>query len=302
MPRPRRLTARAPRALALLTCVVLAVTCSGDDRSYEETEASAGYAGADADIAVAEEGLAVTGARGFAQAPMAPSEAPATARQRMLVRTGSATVEVGELDPAVQAVRGIAERAGGFLGGVAIMGGRDQTRMATLTLRIPATRFDETIVALDSLGEVESVHLTSEDVGEQYADLEVRIANARRLETRLLELLATRTGSLEDVLAVERELARIREEIERMDAQMRSIRDRVDLSTLSVTLHEPEPLFSSGGDHMLVRAVRQAGRNFVGLVAAAIASLGVVLPLAVLLAVLWRVWRWRQRRRSRAAS
>jgi hypothetical protein len=66
----------------------------------------------------------------------------------------------------------------------------------------------------EPLGDVESVNIGSEDVGEAYADMEVRLANGRRLEQRLLELLATRTGSLEDVLAVERELARVRQEIE----------------------------------------------------------------------------------------
>ncbi len=267
--------------------------CGSDESGMSGADGD--YARGGVDMAVAEEAMTLSATRPASDAQTAP------ARTRMLIRTGSATIKVEAIDEAVESVRLVAERMGGFLSSVAISGGRDQTRTARLALRVPADRFDETLVALDSLGEVESVHVDSEDVGETFADLEIRIANARRLEQRLLDLLSTRTGDLEDVLAVERELARVRQEVESMDAQMRSIRDRVQLSTLSVMLHEPEPLFSSGGgENVLARSIRQAGRNFVGLVAGFIASLGVILPLAVLAVAVFGFWRlWRRRRRPR---
>ena len=288
-----RMSSRFHRSTILTWAfTALALSACGGDEG-EMSSADAGYAHGGADMAVSTEAMTVTAPSG------APQETPA--RARMLVRTGSATIEVEAIDGAVESVRGIAERMGGFLASVAVSGGRDQVRTATLALRVPSDRFDETLAALDSLGEVQSVHVDSEDVGDAFADLEIRIANARRLEQRLLDLLSTRTGDLEDVLAVERELARVRQEIESMDAHMRSIRDRVQLSTITVTLHEPEPLFSSGnGENVLVRSLRQAGRNFVGFVAGFIASLGVILPLAVLLLAAFWVWRlWRRRRRAR---
>ena len=279
--------------LTFVLCAVTLAACGDDGEMSSGVEAD--YARGGADMAVSAEALSAT-IPSVAQQPM-----PTPARPRMLIRTGSATIEVEAIDGAVESVRQIAERMGGFLASVAVSGGRDQTRTATLALRVPSDRFDETLAALDSLGEVESVHVDSEDVGEAFADLEIRIANARRLEQRLLDLLSTRTGDLEDVLAVERELARVRQEIESMDAHMRSIRDRVQLSSISVMLHEPEPLFSSGGgENVLVRSIRQAGRNFVGFVAGFIASLGVILPLTVLLLAALGLWRlWRRRRQSR---
>ena len=72
-------------------------------------------------------------------------------------------------------------------------------------------------------------------------DLAARAANGRRLEERLVELLRTRTGKLQDVLSVERELARVREEIERMEGRLRFSRPAPQLSTLSVSLYEPLP-------------------------------------------------------------
>jgi len=239
--------------------------------------------------------------RQSAPTPMQRAGAPAAADSlppRMVIRTAFARIEVQTLDPAVAAVQRMTERLGGIVVSVGMDVGRDEVRSATLTVRVPADAFDSAMAALEPLGELESVRVQAEDVGEEYADLDARQRNARRLEARLLELLASRTADLEDVLAVERELARVREEIERAEGRMRWLRNRVALSTLTLTLHEPEPLFTrQPNQNVLARSFRQAGRNFVALVGGFIASLGVLLPLALLLGVgWWLVRRWRRNR------
>ena len=80
--------------------------------------------------------------------------------------------------------------------------------------------------------------LGSDDVTEAFRDLTLRTANARREEQRLVELLSRRTGDLADVLAVERELARVRLDIERMEAETRTTQQRVDLATVTLTVNE----------------------------------------------------------------
>ena len=123
------------------------------------------------------------------------------------------------------------------------------------------------------------MNVSAEDASEEFVDLSARVENAHRLEQRLLELLRTRTGKLQDVLTVERELARVREEIERMEGRMRFLKTRADLSTLSVNLYEPAPILASPGHNAIAEAFKTAWRNFVGLLAGAIASLGFVIPL-----------------------
>ena len=134
---------------------------------------------------------------------------------------------------------------------------------------------------------LESVNVSVQDVGEEYVDIEARMANARRLEQRLVELLATRTGKLADVLSVEHELARVRGEIERYEGRLRYLRSRVSVSTLTLSVHEPFPIVAERpGTHPMRDAFVQAWRNLVGVTAAIIASLGVVLPLGLLALVL----------------
>ena len=206
----------------------------------------------------------------------------------MLIRTGAASIEVSKLDPAVDKVKQMATQLGGYVANSSFAGGNEQVRTATLELKIPAQRYDQAIGGLGSLGKVESVNTSVEDVGEEYVDITARVANAKRLEERLVNLLATRTGKLEDVLAVERELARVREEIERYEGRMRFLRTRAAMSTLSITVHERAPILGQNpGDHPLVGAIKQAWRNFVGFIAWLIASLGVLIPAGVILALGW---------------
>ena len=218
-----------------------------------------------------------------------------TTRGLMLIRNGNARVEVDSLELAIAALHNLAQRLGGIVSGVATQTGNERIREATLTLRIPAQHFDQAVGGLEPIGSVESINITSEDVGEEYVDVGVRLENGRRLERRLLELLQTRTGKLEEVLAVERELARVREEIERYEARMRYLRNRVAISTLTVTIHEPVPLLSDyQGRNVVLRSFGRAWRNFVGLVAGLIASLGIVIPIGVVVTVVWILIRRRR--------
>jgi uncharacterized protein DUF4349 len=200
----------------------------------------------------------------------------------MVIRTGYASVEVDSLDPAVTALRLAAARVGGYVGNANVVAGREQHRTAVLEVKVPAERFDDLIAGLRPLGRVESVNVSAQDVGEEYVDVTARIANARRLEERLIDLLATRAGKLQDVLNVERELARVREEIERHEGRLRYLRSRTSLSTLSVSLHEPLPITGnpSAGD-VVAEAFRRAWLNLLALLAGAIASLGVLVPLVL---------------------
>jgi hypothetical protein len=201
----------------------------------------------------------------------------------MLVRRGQASVEVRHLDDAVTRVRQTATQFGGYVANTALRAGRDEQRSASLELRVPTSQFDQLVTSLGGLGRVESVSATVEDVADEYVDLRARANNARRMEARLVEMLATRTGKLSDVLTVEQELARVRGEIERYDARLNWLEKRTSLSTLELSLHEPIPLIDrQPGPGPIAESFGRAWENLVGVIAWCIASLGVLVPLGVL--------------------
>jgi hypothetical protein len=233
--------------------------------------------------------------------PIAPPPQPgqpAATLNPMLIRTGTATVQVDSLEQGIAAVRALAQRVGGIVGNTTINSGAETVRSAVVELRIPSASFDRAVTGLAPIGRVEQVNVTAEDVGEEFTDVTARVANARRLEARLLDLLDRRTGRLEEVLNLERELARVREEIERYDGRLRYLRTRTSVSVLTVTLHEPHQIIGRPGDRPIRDAFGAAWRNFVELVAGAIAASGILIPLALLAYAAWRVLR-RLRRRER---
>jgi len=217
----------------------------------------------------------------------------------MLVRTGNAHIQVDTLEPAIAAIRDIATQTGATIANTTISAGTNNIRNASIELRIPAQRFDAAVDALAAIGTVQSVNVQAIDVGEEFVDLEARLANSRRLEARLVHLLETRTGRLDDVLNVERELARVREQIERFEGRLRYLREHVALSTLTVAMHEPAPLTGAPGSNVLLDALVAAWQNLVGVIAFAIASLGFVVPIGGLA---WLLWQWRRRRWSGAMA
>lgn len=290
---------------ALLLCL-LSSACMA--RSESPGEAASGGARMDA--------VATNEAPGEASGFVAPAAAPAptaggveqgqvpnaaadpTAMPAMIIRTGQASLQVDSLETAIAQVEALARQVGAFVANSQVQAGQDQVRSATLEIRVPSGRFDDLVHGLSPVGKLEYVNVSAQDVGEEFTDITARVANSRRLESRLIELLATRTGKLSDVLEIERELARVREEIERMEGRLRYLKAHVATSSLTVTVHEPAPVVGeTGSGGVIADAFRDAWRNFVHFIAGLIASLGVLVPAGVLLVLglLGLRWFWRRR-------
>ena len=219
-----------------------------------------------------------------------------SAAPTMVIRTGQAFIEVDKVDPAILKIRELAAQVGGYITNSSISGGRDQIRQATFELKIPAPKYDQATGLLSTIGKVETVSSTTQDVGEEFVDVTARVTNSRRLEERLISLLANRTGKLDEVLRVERELARVREEIERYEGRLRYLSARVAMSTLTITVHEPAPILgNSPGENPIAAALRRAWKNFIAVIAGSIAALGVLIPLALVGLAGWLAYkRWKR--------
>ncbi|MCA1685116.1 MAG: DUF4349 domain-containing protein [Planctomycetia bacterium] len=111
-------------------------------------------------------------------------------------------------------------------------------RRASWTIRVPVERFDGFLAAVGRLGELQQSHIDSQDVTMEYHDLEARIANKQLEEKRLLKHLSDSTGKLEDILAVERELSRVRGEVEQMQGRTRYLGNLAAMSTVTLTVTE----------------------------------------------------------------
>ena len=214
----------------------------------------------------------------------------------LLIRTGSTSLRVDSLEPAIAQIHQMVDRLGGYVGNTNYQGGEERRRMASLQLRIPATRFDELQAEVGEIGKVLSFNVQVADVGMEFTDAQARLRSKRMVEERLLQLLRTHVGKLSDVVELEQSLEEVRNEIEQTEGQLRYLRNQVALSTVMVTLMEPGLQVQEPGYHPIRDAFLMAWRNFTGFLAALIASLGWVLPT---LGILWGIWKLIRTRRPR---
>ncbi|WP_434045891.1 MULTISPECIES: DUF4349 domain-containing protein [Sorangium] len=159
--------------------------------------------------------------QGAAQAAAAVSASPAP----LLIYTAQIAMAVFEVGASLGKVEALAQELGGFLA-------RRDDR--TITIRVPAARFDEALKRLEGLGDMLQRNVVAEDVTEEFLDLGVRIRNARAVRDRLEKLL-DKAVKVEESIQLERELARVAGELDRLEGRLKYLRDRVAFSTLTVS-------------------------------------------------------------------
>jgi hypothetical protein len=144
---------------------------------------------------------------------------------QMLIYTATLNVAVYEVNKSLTAVEELARQMGGFL---AMRSDRQ------ITIRVPVARFDDTMKKLEGQGDVLHRDVKVEDVTEQFLDVMLRLRNARQVRERIVQLLAE-SKTVQDSLAVERELERLSGEIERLEGRVKFLRDRALYSTITVS-------------------------------------------------------------------
>lgn len=157
--------------------------------------------------------------------------------QRRIISNASVSIEVKTVEAAIDQVRSIAEGLGGFVEHLSSFGS-DENQQANMTLRVPQDQFFTAVDRIEELGKVRARNLGNEDVSEQFIDLEARLKSSLREEESLLSLLE-RANQISETLSIERELSRVRADIERVQGQLNFLERRVDLATISVSLFQP---------------------------------------------------------------
>jgi hypothetical protein len=161
--------------------------------------------------------------------------------ERMLIWTASMSLQVWNISNAVHEVTALAEKQGGFVENKSDHG----DTKANLTVRVPAKSFKAALSSLETLGTVTYRRVESEDVTEQYIDVEARLKNKIVLRDRLKQLLDKATA-VKDVLAIETELNRVQSDIDSMEGRMRSMKKQVTYATVTLSL-ERKPILGPLG-------------------------------------------------------
>lgn len=176
-----------------------------------------------------------------AKAPSNYAEAiePALAN-RKLIRNAKVEFEIMSFEDAVQRLTGMANEARGY---VATTGSQKQANgklRGQVVVKILPDNLDFFLQKIRGIGELKNQTLGTEDVTKAYFDTDARLKNARVMEQRLIDMLKTKTGKVSDLLQVEKELSRVREEIEKMQGELKYWDSQVQFATVTISLAEKD--------------------------------------------------------------
>lgn len=181
----------------------------------------------------ADEGASAQPASAHQAVPVRPIE-------RKIIRNGSFALTVKSFDAFFAELQQQVSSSGGFVAQVQANRGSGTVSAAQIIVRVFPDKVDAFTSWLRGQGTLTSEHLTSEDITEHYFDLQARLQNARRFETRLLEMLRTQTGKLQDLVLVEEKLNQIREQIEQFEGKVRLYDNLSGLATLTLSVRVEE--------------------------------------------------------------
>jgi hypothetical protein len=159
---------------------------------------------------------------------------PAKQDPRKIVYRGEVRLVVKAYKPARKAIDDYLAKSGGYISSSQVRHRVGRVSSATLVLRIPAGQFSDILKQIGNLGIIVRESTSAEDITEKYFDLKARLDNAKKLEKRLLQLMAKEAGKVAELLKVEKELARVREKIEVLTGKLRLFDKLVSFSTLTV--------------------------------------------------------------------
>ncbi len=198
---------------------------------------------APAETAQAETAAKETGSEGamnyVAQPASAETPAPELAN-RKLIRNASVQMEIASFDDAVQKITAFANEEHGY---VATTNSEKQANgklRGEVIVKVLPENLDRFLQKLRGLGELKNQTLGTEDVTKAYFDTDARLKNARVMEQRLIDMLKTKTGKVSDLLQVEKELGRVREEIEKMQGELKYWDSQVQFATVTISLAEKD--------------------------------------------------------------
>ena len=175
------------------------------------------------------------------EAATSPVETPAPElANRKLIRNATVELEIVTFDNAVQKIIAFANEEHGYVATTDSEKQANGKLRGQVVVKVLPENLDRFLQKIRSLGELKNQTLGTEDVTKAYFDTDARLKNAHVMEQRLIDMLKTKTGKVSDLLQVEKELARVREEIEKMQGELKYWDSQVQFATVTISLAEKD--------------------------------------------------------------
>lgn len=252
--------------IALFSCMCVLTSCAKKEEAPAPRESGVSHS------STSSPGESVTASKGVT----VPQE-----KRRKVILNYSIYLEVQQFDKSMDGLIKLAESTGGYVFKSNCNSQDKSYKWGQVGLRIPSSKVGSALSSIRNLGVVERENSTAEDITEGYVDLEAHIKNAKASETRLLQL-SQKAGELAEVLEIEKELSRVRGEIESFLAKKQNWDVLTEMVTIEIEIHEGS---GSPSIHRLLVSLKasmtSAVQGIFDSFAFLVIAVGAILPWAV---------------------
>jgi anti-sigma factor RsiW len=174
------------------------------------------------------------------EGPTDSATATPVTSNRKLIRNAQVELEIVSFDDAVQKITAFANEDRGYIATTSSQKQANGKLKGEIVVKVLPENLDRFLQKLRGLGELKNQTLGTEDITKAYFDTDARLKNARVMEQRLIDMLKKKSDDINDLLQVEKELGRVREQIEQMQGELKFWDSQVQFATVTISLAEKD--------------------------------------------------------------
>ena len=215
--------------------------------------------------------------------------------EQKIIRIADIKAEVTNVSESTERVKEVAKRHDGQVQSSSVYAGSQNRYSGTVTIRVPAERFDDALADIVAIGRVLSSSVTADDVTEEYVDL---VAQRDSLSNQLAQYnrLLAKGQNVSEILDVQKEIERVQVQLDRIVGRMKYLDSRTSFSTITVSLSEPAQVEAPGG-YSVPAVISDGIAGFVDTLVWLFIAILTLLPLILLGgAGYWVYQRWKKNR------
>ncbi|HFC76853.1 MAG TPA: DUF4349 domain-containing protein [Candidatus Moranbacteria bacterium] len=214
---------------------------------------------------------------------------------KKIIKNGSLNLKVDKISQATEEISNIIQGLGGEIFSTNFSERIKGQRRGNLTVKVPVVKFSEAISKIKNVAtQVINETTTGRDVTEQYADLQVQLRNKQAEEASFVKIL-DRAGKIDDVLAVTKQIARVRGEIERLQGRIKYMNSQTEMSTITINLSEDTEMTSISDNWRPWQTVKKSFQELInniqdsidGIIRFLIVGIPSIIPFVIFLAIIY---------------
>jgi len=290
-----------PKVIILLVvciAVVLAAGCMGIPGGKSDSSSSSQYTVpvSDSNGRLQAESKMAYG-ENAAPVPTAPAESGSgsVAPDTKIIKTAFLTIEVNDVPGSVELLKNLATQKGGYLSSTNVQKNYNNRLTGSVIIRVPAKEFETTLTGVQAIGLVKSVSTQGQDVTEEYVDLQAQKTAYQNQLAQYNEIMK-KAVKVEDVITVQQQIDRVQVQLNRLEGRLKYLDSRIDLSTITVNLQEPEPVGGQSA-HNFVSTINEGISGFFGMIDAVIIIFLTLLPIIIIGGAGYGIYRWNKKRK-----